>query len=84
MIEEFSFTTKYFDKEVREANNQLAALSWARLTWEQRVTQHSKVALTVDTQITDKKIYYRIGYHMIACETLSQMQFLRREAPRTG
>lgn len=79
MVEEFSFTTKYFDKEVREANNQLAALSWARLTWEQRVEKH----LTIHANKTFNKHntnYIVVPIHAlfrrpIKCETLSQMQF---------
>lgn len=76
MIEKFEFTTNYFDAQIKEANNQFASLTWARLTWEQRVTLHPNIAVSVVFNKDSKAVRYHSPLCMpIVCETLCQMQF---------
>ena len=64
---------------VTENKNRLADLTWARLTWEQRVTLSTRIAVPTNSKTeyylaigSTKRHTYR---EPIVCETLCQMQF---------
>jgi hypothetical protein len=93
MIEEFPFTTKFLQIEkdihslesliaqaVRETKERLASQTWARLTWEQRITLHPYVMVSTLVTSKSKTVVYHVPLSttdstLVVCETLSQMQF---------
>lgn len=69
-----------FPTTIQMLNNELASYTWARLTWEQRVTLNNFVAVPITAKATDQEVkYYPLNSNSngltIWCETLSQMQF---------
>ena len=66
-----------FDTTIKMLNNELASYTWARLTWEQRVTLVKDIFVSSIYKLSDREVYYhsKSGKTTIHCTTLSQMQF---------
>ena len=69
-----------FPTTIQMLNNELASYTWARLTWEQRITLSDKIACSIDTKPDSKVAKYYLAtktykQDSISVETLSQMQF---------
>jgi len=80
MIEEFSSTIDYLNREIKKVNNQLDSLTWARLTWEQRVEKHLTIHANKSTTMRPVVSYIvtpinALFRRPIRDATLSQMQF---------
>lgn len=78
-----------FPTTIQMLNNELASYTWARLTWEQRITLSDKIAVSVSTKAFEPKAKYYFATQTykrgaVVCETLSQMQFVSQNEYKIG